>query len=120
MKPVTKGLLLLCLVSSIGCKEAFVKSLDKDQVVLMAPGDNVVSNESQQNFFWQPVDTSIEYEFQIVSPSFDSVASLVIDTTVSANLFPYALDSGRYQWRVRAFNTVSSTPFSTAWAITIN
>jgi hypothetical protein len=120
MKLAAKGVLLLCLGCAAGCKDAFVKTLDKDKVILMAPGNNVVSDSAQQNFFWQPVDTSIDYEFQIVTPDFDSVVSLVVDTTIATNLLPYTLVPGQYQWRVRAFNSVSTTVFSQPWTITIN
>jgi len=97
-----------------------VKSLTNDKVLLMAPGNNVVSDSAQQNFFWEPVDTSIQYEFQVVTPAFDSVVSLVTDTTIGNNLFLFTLNPGQYQWRVRAFNSVSTTVFSTPWTITIN
>jgi hypothetical protein len=66
------------------------------------------------------VDTSVNYELVIVTPRFDSVVSLVTDTTVSTNVLAMTLGPAQYQWKVRAFNSVSTTPFSSPWTITIN
>jgi hypothetical protein len=108
------------LTSAWGCKEVFQKSLDNTTVTLVAPGDNVSSDSTTQNFYWDPVDTSVNYELVIVTPRFDSVVSLVTDTTVSTNVLAMTLGPAQYQWKVRAFNSVSTTPFSSPWTITIN
>ena len=48
------------------------------------------------------------------------VVSLVVDTTVSGTFIPLTPIPAAYEWRVRAFNTLSTTPYSSPWAITIN
>jgi hypothetical protein len=123
MKSNWKMAALICLLLGIafgGCKEVFQKSLDKVTVQLSAPGNNVVSDSTTQAFWWQPVDTSINYELQVVTPRFDSVVSLVADTTTGGNVLSLTLVPGQYQWRVRAFNSVSTSPFSEPWTVTIN
>jgi hypothetical protein len=123
MKSKWKMAALICLLLGIalgGCKEVFEKSLDKVTVVLSAPGNNVVSDSTTQAFWWQPVDTSISYELQIVTPRFDSVVSLVMDTTTGTNILSLTLVPAQYQWRVRAFNSESTSPFSAPWTFTIN
>jgi len=119
MKPT----LILCLISIFACwcacKEVFEKSLDKAHVTLLGPVNNGVSGSGDQTFFWQPLDSGINYELQVVSPTFDSIAQVMADTVVTRNLLPLTLGPGRYQWRVRAFNSSSSTPFSGAWTLTL-
>lgn len=111
---------ILSIFGGWGCKEVFQRSLDKVNIVLVAPGNHVVSADSAQNLYWQPVDTNVNYEVEVVTPRFDSVVSLVVDTTLTGNVFVLTLMAGQYQWKVRAFNTVSTTVFSEPWTFTIN
>lgn len=108
------------ILAAGSCKEIFERSLDKANVTLSAPANNVVSDSATQTFYWQPVDTNINYELQIVTPTFDSAVSLIADTTVNANVFSITLAPAQYQWRVRAFNSTSSTVFSLPWNLNIN
>jgi hypothetical protein len=114
-------LLIVCGTSGAGgCKEVFTPSLDQVNVKLLAPGNNVLSDSTVQNFYWQPVDTGVRYELVVVTPGFDSIVSLLTDTTVSTNQVILSLAPAQYQWQVRAFNPVSSTQYSAPWTITIN
>jgi hypothetical protein len=122
---VIKYIIIVCflipiLLSVHGCAEAFEKSLDNENVVLVSPSDSVNVYDSAEIFYWQPIESSTGYELQIVTPNFDSAATLVADTTVLSNTFPLTLDSGRYQWRVRAFNNSSTTVFSSPGTFTIH
>ncbi|HXB10121.1 MAG TPA: hypothetical protein VNW04_23520 [Puia sp.] len=118
-----KPMLIVCLTSFVacwcGCKEVFEKSLDKSHVTLLGPANNLVSGSANQSFFWQPIDSGINYELQVVSPTFDSIGQVVADTVAARNLLPLSLEPGKYQWRVRAFNSSSSTPFSAPWTLTV-
>ena len=115
-----KYLIFLALIFTISCKEVFEKSLDKEKIILTAPVDSLLSTDSNQTFFWQPFDSGTRYEVQIVSPKFDSIIKLVIDTNILSNQFRFSLDSSIYQWRVRAFNSSSSTQFSLPRTLTIH
>ncbi|HEY1872065.1 MAG TPA: hypothetical protein VGG71_13470 [Chitinophagaceae bacterium] len=102
-----------------GCAEVFEKSLTNEQVELSAPANNLISEESMQTFYWQRLEGAKSYQLQVVCPNFDSIVILIADTTIQTNVFPMNLDSGRYEWRVRAINASSSTPFSDPRQITI-
>lgn len=103
-------LVLLCLG---GCKEFFESSLEGQKLSLLAPADRLESNSYKQSFWWeQNFDASI-YRLQVVSPKFDSVASFVLDTVITADKFTYTLEPGKYQWRVRAENGSSRTEYYT-------
>jgi|SRR5258708_2635500 hypothetical protein len=116
---------ILCIAGVIGCKEVFEQPLGNKHIILSAPQDNVISDSSLQTFFWQPIstdipsDTSVTYEVQVVTPRFDSIVRLVEDTLLRANILTVSLPPAQYQWKVRAFNTSSTTPYSSPWTITI-
>jgi hypothetical protein len=116
------GLLLITFwaLGAGSCKEVFTPSLDQVNVKLLAPGNHVISDSTTQDFYWQPVDTGVRYELVVVTPRFDSIVSLLADTTISTNQVILTLAPAQYQWQVRAFNPVSSTQYSTPWTITIN
>jgi hypothetical protein len=109
----------LMLLTVLHCKEVFEKSLDKVTMTLSAPTDRAVADSGTQYFSWQSMDSGVTYELQLVSPGFDSISRLVADTTIQVTLFPYLLGPGRYQWRVRAFNSSSTTIFSNSRSLTI-
>jgi hypothetical protein len=122
MKQLKYPVALICALMALPgthCKEVFEKSLDKTNVVLSAPVDNLVSDSAAQTFYWQPIDSGINYELQIVSPRFDSIVRFLADTTMLTTVFPFSLTAGQYQWRVRAFNSSSTTVFCVPRSLTI-
>lgn len=112
------GLLLLMVISS--CEEVLEKELTEKKVVLQAPSNNVITNDSVHNFNWQEMEGAFEYQLQIVSPRFDSIAKLVADTTMTTVIFmDMTLQKGNYQWRVRAKNASTASHYSDPWSLTI-
>jgi hypothetical protein len=104
--------LLMIVFWMEGCEEVFEQNLTTQSVTLITPANNEISNKSIV-FSWDQKDGSASYEIQIVNPGFDSVYSIVLDTTIKQSFYLAAIDTGTYQWRVRAFNSYSTTPFST-------
>jgi hypothetical protein len=95
-----------------GCNEVFEQNLINQSVVLETPGDSLVSDNRSIVFSWNQMDASTFYVIQFASPGFDSSGSILLDTTISQNFYLGSLDSGTYQWRVRAYNSISTTSFS--------
>ena len=95
------------------CTTFFEKSIANNRVILDAPGANALLNSYNVLFHWQPVPNALSYELQIVTPSFDSINSYVLDSTIKSIQFPFTLKPGRYSWRVMAMNGSSNTAFST-------
>jgi len=87
--------------------------LSKSSVNLLSPAKNEKDSILSKIFWWDVVTNATKYELQIVSPSFDSIATLVLDSTVTTNQFKYTLTPGKYQWRVRAENNDSKSPWTT-------
>jgi hypothetical protein len=100
------------LISS--CKEFIEPSIAKRQVVLEAPADQYQSTKYTVNFWWNGVEDALAYRLQVVTPGFDSIGSLILDTLVKDDKFTATLEPGNYQWRVRAENGSSQTDYSAA------
>lgn len=96
------------------CKEFIEPSIAKRQVTLEAPADQYQSTKYTINFWWDGVEDALAYRLQVVTPGFDSVGSLILDTLVKDNKFTSTLEPGNYQWRVRAENGSSQTDYSAA------
>jgi hypothetical protein len=101
------------------CKEFIEPSIAKRQVQLDAPSDHYQSTKYTVNFWWDEVEDALSYRLQVVTPGFDSIGGLVLDTLVKGNKFAVTLDPGNYQWRVRAENGSSQTEYTTARTFTV-
>lgn len=95
-----------------GCKEFIEPSIEKKNVVLLAPANRAESSQYSQTFWWEPVEDALKYRLQVVSPDFNQTLRLILDTLVETNKFNYTLDPGNYEWRVSAENGSSQTPYT--------
>ncbi len=102
-------LITLCIFIYLGCDDIFEEDISEKKFNLYAPSDNITTTEVNQTFWWQEVEDATHYALQIVSPSFQSIEKLVLDSTVTENQFDYTLNEGTYQWRVKALNNISYT-----------
>lgn len=107
---ILTGMLLLLFSA---CEEFIEPDLTKKTVSIIAPSDNSSSSNYTPIFWWNDVKGASNYQLQIVKPNFTNIQQLVLDTTISINKFSYTLSPGTYQWRVRALNGSSATPFVT-------
>jgi hypothetical protein len=80
---------------------------------VLTPRDSLRTDVVSQLFFWYEVADAIDYELQIVSPSFSSINRFVLDTIVTTNKVQFTLTPGTYQWSVRALNNSSATDYTT-------
>ena len=113
------GLMIALTMSLSSCKEFIEPSLKSSQVNVEAPANNFPSKSYTMNFWWDEVDNALYYRLQVVSPTFDSVATLIIDTLIKKNTFSLTLNPGQYQWHVRAENGSSQSPYSAARNFTV-
>ncbi|TMI63066.1 MAG: hypothetical protein E6H07_16855 [Bacteroidetes bacterium] len=111
-------LILLALIF-FSCVAAYEIDISRRKVVLLAPVNNLSTTEPMHTFYWALVDGAGQYQLQIVSPRFDSIVRLVVDTTLDRNTFPIVLAIGTYQWRVRAKNSAYNSEFSDVWNLII-
>lgn len=100
----------LLLVACAAC-DILEEDISKDRVRIIAPADKARAESGSVQFRWQGVEYATGYEFTLVSPAFETADRLVADTVIYADTlarsygFEATLRAGRYQWRVRAFNS---------------
>jgi hypothetical protein len=107
------------IVGFSSCEEVLERSLIDKKVILQAPMNNLTTTNTMHDLYWQQMEGATEYEIQVVSPAFDSIARMVIDDTQEELTYNIELEKGVYQWRVRAKNNSTTSDFSDAWTITI-
>lgn len=103
---------MLILPILAGCSEFIEPSIEHRQVEVLAPANRLETNSYQQSFWWNPVTDALYYRLQVVSPRFDSVSKLLLDTLITKDKFTYTLDPGKYEWRVRAENGSSASAYT--------
>jgi threonine aldolase len=108
--------LLLILFS---CSQTLERPLENDKVELIAPANNVTTTFRSNTYVWEELEGATKYRLQIASPRFDSIVRFITDTTVSKTNLTLTLDSGRYEWRVKALNNSSSSKYSSSRTIII-
>ncbi len=116
LKLLLPALLLIFLAA---CQDIIEPNLSKTTINVLAPGNGIVSSSNSVTFWWDQVNGADNYRISVVRPSFSSVQSLIFDSTVTGTKFSYNFTPGTYQWRVRAQNGSSNTPYVT-WGFTID
>ncbi|HKG08719.1 MAG TPA: hypothetical protein VKB19_19775 [Pedobacter sp.] len=105
---------VLQLITICGCKDFIEPSLEKRQVVLVAPADGTGTNTYQVGFAWEAVEDALGYRLQVATPDFDNAVSLVTDTVIidgNKERLELTLDPGQYEWRLRAQNGSSVSAY---------
>jgi hypothetical protein len=106
-------MLFVLTITFSSCKDVFEEDLAKKTVTINSPQNGLQTTNSTEIFWWEPVEGAIKYNLQIVSPTFLNTQKLVLDTNVTVCKFEFTLTPGLYEWRVKAFNSSSYTPFVT-------
>jgi hypothetical protein len=105
-------LMLLLFPFFMGCSEFIEPTIEHRQMDILAPANRLETNSYQQTFWWNPMADALYFRLQVVSPRFDSVSKLLLDTLISKDKFVYTLDPGKYEWRVRGENGSSASAYS--------
>lgn len=95
------------------CRDFIAVDLRDENLTVLSPADNLTTTMATINFYWQELDGARTYRLQIAKPSFDNMTSLLMDTSVTLTQFTYVFTPGTYQWRVRAENGSTETPYVT-------
>ncbi|MEP7264368.1 MAG: hypothetical protein ABI772_07720 [Bacteroidota bacterium] len=84
--------------------------LSLQYVILSAPADSAITNDTTINFTWQELTNADAYKFRILN-SADS--TVLTENTITAVSFSYdVIAEGTYIWMVRAENNASFTPYT--------
>ena len=88
-------------------------------VSLMTPANKSINTEKKVTFWWNALNGAEKYNLQVVSPSFTNPSKLIYDQWVTTNSVEVDLNSGDYEWRVKAANSASETAYS-KFSMTVN
>ncbi|WP_156308953.1 hypothetical protein [Sphingobacterium endophyticum] len=102
MNKLVYYLLFFLLITS--CADFIEYPLEKESVELKAPADDLSTRDSVITFWWNTHQDAKYYRIQIVSPSFENSAQLILDSLVDKNQFQIELNQGEYQWQARPEN----------------
>jgi len=114
---LTITLFLLFVVMS--CDDESIKEvigerdLSNDIVKLLAPTNNTVLTSGEITFNWERVNNAGFYQLQIVTPTFESTNQIILDVTTSVTDTIKVLEANEYEWRIKAFNSIYETKYST-------
>lgn len=110
-----RKILILSIISFtiIACAKWVNVDLSNSSIVLISPIDNHSDSLQSKTFSWEELEGSKEYRIQIATPSFDSIVTIVVDSTVDVPTLSISLTPGSYQWRVRGENE----DFQSIWVV---
>lgn len=106
------GILFLVILSN--CGDVLEDNISNDEVFLRAPGNGVTLDSATVTFWWDHVEGAIDYQIQVVSPSFDSAQYFIADSFLVENQVTFTLGVGEFEWAVRALNNGYETDFFTS------
>lgn len=91
-----------------------VTDISDQLVILRAPADSLSTSSNDINFWWDKVAGADNYQLMIATPSFEDneIEMLVYDNNTVENIMTVNLDSGLYQWAVKAINSRYETVLS--------
>lgn len=104
-------LLGLCFICCDDITE--VEDISDIEMVVLAPSNNVVLNNTQVTFTWESIEEVDSYHIQVATPSFEEAKQVVVDSSFTITSYSKILTSGDYQWRVRAENSGYTTNYKT-------
>jgi len=85
------------------------ENLTQQNIFLISPAANLVTNETDVDFLWQQLNNVTNYHFQLASPDFSNSSFILEDSRSSDDFVLATLSEGEYQWRVRGENDLSFT-----------
>jgi len=120
MKRIRKYTYLILLAGIFlgitSCEDITEEDISEKDVRLIAPSDDLITDQSTITFWWDSIPEVAEYNLVVVSESFDYIEKLVLDTILLKSHFQHQFRvSGRYEWYVKALNywsNASSDTFS--------
>ena len=108
------------LLAVFSCDDIIeVPDISDEVVSILAPTDGATLTNTSVTFNWNAVEDAENYRLQIATPTFDAAQQIEIDRLIDvASLaeglsFTTTLQSGGYEWRIRAENSAYQTAYTT-------
>ncbi len=108
----------VCLYAAVfslffSCKDIVEHDISDQKINVITPLDNYKSSNYSVNFWWDEIDGAQRYRIQVVSPTFNNLQKLIVDTSTTDLKIILTLFPGNYQWRIRGENGSSQTLYIT-------
>ncbi len=112
--------ILFILYNFLVSCDVFEEDIKKDEVQLLAPQADDTLSKGDVLFWWSDLEGANKYHFQLVKPSFSDAREFLVDSVLTeidsinqeANKLTIRLDTGSYQWRVKAENFGYETEYT--------
>jgi len=111
------ALLFIMLLLVAACQDFIAEELVANKVTLLSPADSIQSTQLLTTFWWNAVKGAESYRLQIVSPSFTRPEKMLLDSAVTTTKCAIQLLPGKYEWRVKAVNNISETPYAVHYLV---
>ncbi|MEZ5199166.1 MAG: hypothetical protein R2764_23125 [Bacteroidales bacterium] len=105
-------IILSLIIWVLACEVIEDPNMAMESVTLLSPPDNFNTTLSTHTLWWEELEDATGYNLQIVSPSFATIERLFLDSNITSNKYDFTFLPGEYAWRVRAYNSSSTTAFS--------
>jgi hypothetical protein len=99
--------LLFFLACVLSCDEIIISNISDDRVILTSPDDSLHTKLTHQIFSWEKVNSAMNYKLSV-----QSNGTLILDSLLDENSFAMDLDTGKYEWCVKAVNAGYETQSS--------
>lgn len=76
---------------------------------ILSPSDAATLDSGTVVFIWEPLRDAESYEFQLVTPSFDGITSIISEEEVTSDRISVGLIPGNYEWSIRAVSGTKKT-----------
>jgi hypothetical protein len=111
---------IILIVTLTSCRDVFEKDISQENVKIISPNDNTITENLNVTFQWSEIEGATSYQIEVVSPRFDTAHTIKFDSLVETNSLSLSLNPGNYQWKVRGKNNAYQTSYSTAFSLTID
>lgn len=108
-----KFLYFVSVIWMFSCEALLVEDISDQSIILLAPSDGVILSSGSIQFDWQDNSEATTYKIQIATPTFNAATQIILDSTTNSTRVIKDLEEGEYQWRVKAMNSDSETPYNT-------
>jgi hypothetical protein len=101
-----KYLVLLIVISTvlISCDKIVAEDITGKIPVLIIPTSGAQVDQNPVHFKWEEMEGASKYHLMVVSPSFASPQSYLLDTLITGTEFFYSLDSNFYELKLVGVN----------------
>lgn len=101
-----KYLILLVVISTvlISCDKIVAEDITGKMPVLIIPTSGAQIDQNPVHFKWEEMEGASKYHLMVVSPTFASPQSYLLDTLISDTEFFYSLDSNSYELKLVGVN----------------